>query len=41
VDYTVGVRGECCIFRMVSEILLGKIVWLSLRWLLEAASLWM
>jgi hypothetical protein len=38
--YVVEMWGEC-IFRMVSKILLGKIVWLSLRWLLDAASLFM
>jgi hypothetical protein len=39
--YMVEMWEECCIFRMVSKILLGKIVWLSLRWLFDAASLWM
>src|SRR5215510_1870966 len=28
-------------FRIASKILLGKIVWLSLRWLFRTASLWM
>jgi hypothetical protein len=32
---------NCWIFRMESKILLGNIVWLSLRWLSWAASLWM
>jgi hypothetical protein len=38
--YAVGLLGTC-IFRMESKILMGKTVWSSLRWLLEAASLWM
>jgi hypothetical protein len=38
--YVVEMWGER-IVRTVSKILLGKIVCLSLRWLLDAASLWM
>jgi hypothetical protein len=39
-SWAVGGGVGCCICRMVSEILVGYILLISLRWFCDAASLW-